>query len=685
MGLKDLELRLTYDTSNSDLIKDFFVPLLSESIAYDRGVGFFSSGWLRVTSEGMVAFAANGGMARWVISPVLTAQDWNALRIGQQAREDQVLYKALERDLDQLAKDLHEDTLCALAWMVADRIVDFRIAIPRGTLDGDFHDKFGVFTDESGDRISFIGSYNDSVRGLRNYESIKVFPSWKPEFQELVLSDVERFERLWANADPNVEVVEMPEATRNKLIRLRTENRPYRLPAVRYRHGGPTRVLTLSEPSSIVLRDYQREAVDAWVSNEYRGFLEMATGSGKTITALAASVRLYQQLNRLAVVIACPLQHLVKQWDDVSGLYGYRSVLAYQSQRLWFGRLNEAILEYNSRDRPYLSVICTHKTFISAPFQQAIATIRGPILLIADEAHHLGAEHGRARLPEGVSYRLALSATPDRWYDETGTAKLHEYFGPTVYSFPLEKAIGVCLSPYYYRPHLVELTAEEVTRYKELGSRIAATAGQDDEESEERRKMLLIRRAQILNNAENKLAMLSELVDKEKEVKWTLFYCSPGQIDEVSRLLGKEKGLVIHNFTNRETMKERKVLLRGFAEGRWQALVAMHCLDEGVDVPETRTAYILASSGNPREFIQRRGRILRQAKDKEFATIHDLVAIPPVVARKGPETGALYDAERSMLRRELRRYKEFASCALNKYAALDVIWGIASHYGLLDI
>lgn len=685
MGLRDLDVRFTYDTSTSDFIRDFFVPLLSESISYDRGVGFFSSGWLRVASEGMIAFAANGGKARWVISPVLTAQDWNALCMGQQAREDPVLYKALERDLHQLAKDLHENTLSALAWMVADGIIEFRIALPRGALDGDFHDKFGVFADESGNRVSFNGSYNDSVKGLRNYESIKVFPSWRPEFQELVLSDVERFEGLWDNADPNVEVVEMPEAIRSKLVRLRSENRPYALPSASYRLTGFRHVRTLSEPPSIILRDYQQQAIEAWTSNGYRGFLEMATGSGKTITALAASVRLYQELGRLAIVIACPLQHLVDQWDAVSGLYGCRSVLAYQSQRLWSERLNQTILEYNSGDRSYFSVICTHSTFISAPFQRAISSIRGPILLIADEAHHLGAEHSRVRLPEDMSYRLALSATPDRWYDEAGTAKLHEYFGPTVFSFPLDKAIGVCLVPYYYYPHPVELTAEEVSRYQKLGARIAALASRDDEESEERRKMLLIRRAQILNDAENKLDVLSELVDNEEEVKLTLFYCSPGQIDEVSRLLGREKGLIIHKFTNQETMKERLVLLRGFAEERWQALVAMHCLDEGVDVPNTRTAYILASSGNPRQFIQRRGRILRQAEGKEFATIHDLLAIPPVMAGKDRQSQALYNSERSILRREFSRLKEFASSALNKYAALDVIWEIAGHYDLLDL
>jgi superfamily II DNA or RNA helicase len=685
MGLRDLELKLTYDTSTDDLVNDVFVPLLSQSVRYDRAVGFFSSGWLRVASAGMIAFAANGGAARWIISPVLAPGEWKAVSTGLGARDDPVLYAALERSLDELAHDLHDDTLSALSWMVADHIIEFRIGLPRGELDGDFHDKFGVFLDDTDDRVSFNGSYNDTVRGLRNYESIKVFASWRPEFEELVLHDIARFERLWSNADPNVEVVEMPEAIRRRLLRLRRQNRPYPLPHKDFAGVEMHRARALGEPSSIALRVYQQEAIEAWVTNEHRGFLEMATGSGKTITALAASVGLYENLGRLAVVIACPFQHLVDQWEDVAGQYGYRPILAYRSRRSWSDTLNHTILEYNSGDRLHFSVICTHTTFITGAFQEALSRIRGPVLLIADEAHHLGAERSRVRLPEHVPYRLALSATPDRWYDEAGTATLHEYFGPTVFSFPLDRAIGVCLTPYYYHPHPVELTIEEISRYRELSRRIARLTDQEDAGTEDHVKMLLIRRAELLNDAENKIAVLSELVDNEEDMKLTLFYCSPGTINEVSQLLGKEKGLLIHNFTNRETAKERKTLLSGFGKGRWQALVAMHCLDEGVDVPDTRTAYIVASSGNPRQFIQRRGRVLRQAVGKEFANIHDLLAIPPVLARKDHQSRALYDSERAILRREFARVKEFASSAINQYAALDVIWEMAGHYDLLDL
>jgi superfamily II DNA or RNA helicase len=282
-----------------------------------------------------------------------------------------------------------------------------------------------------------------------------------------------------------------------------------------------------------------------------------------------------------------------------------------------------------------------------------------------------------------MPFRLALSATPDRWFDDIGTIALRDYFRGTVFAFPLEKAIGVSLTPYYYYPHLVLLTDEEMERYEELSVKIARLMSREDEEGQQALKMLLIRRAELLNKAANKLQVLSELVDEQDHVEHALFYCAPGQIDDVLHLLGWEKGLLVHRFTAEEDPPERQQLLADFAGGNLYALVAMKCLDEGVDVPSTQTAFILASSSNPREFIQRRGRILRKAPNKEFSVIHDLVTVPPAAwaVSQGSPT---FQAERSIIRRELQRFKEFANPALNKHQALDVIWDIAKHYGLMD-
>ena len=188
MNLKDPNFANRLDTSSSDLTEDFFVPALSAAYRYDRGVGFFSSGWIRIASKGLIAFAANGGKARWVTSPILSEEDWQALKIGDEAKYDPVLRASLQRNISDLERALEKDSLSALAWMVADGILSFKLALPRNKLEqGEFHDKFGIFTDIDGNQISFNGSYNDSIQGTRNYESIKIFRGWDPAFEELVV------------------------------------------------------------------------------------------------------------------------------------------------------------------------------------------------------------------------------------------------------------------------------------------------------------------------------------------------------------------------------------------------------------------------------------------------------------------------------------------------------------------
>ncbi len=687
-SLQDLNLPTVMDTSSHDLTSEFFMPLLSISLFYDRGVGFFSSSWLRLNCSGMVAFANHSGRARWVSSPILDEDDWDALLTGSQARRDSVLRAVIISNVTNLAEALEKDTLSALAWMVADEIITFKLALPYEKLDqGDFHDKFGIFTDTYGNKISFNGSYNDSVQGTRNYESIKIFGSWEPAFASLVEADAQRFERLWHNQDPNVRVFDLPEAAKAQILRLRSKGRPYPEPEwVKLRRVREVATYNLPQPTipqSISLRDYQEEAIKAWFNDECCGLLEMATGTGKTITALAASVRLYEKEEQLAVIITVPYLHLVDQWNEEAKACGYRSILAYKSKASWLNDLNQQIMEYNAGYRSFISIITTHTTFISPTFQEGIARLKNSSLLIADEAHHLGAERSRWSYPDNISFRLALSATPDRWFDDSGTIALREYFGETAFTFPLEKAIGISLTPYYYYPHLVPLTDEELEQYQELSTKIARLANSKDEKAQQALEMLLIRRARLMNNAENKLVALAELVDEQDQIDHTLFYCAPEQINEVVHLLGWEKGLLVHRFTAEEKAKERQTLLADFADGKVQALVAMKCLDEGVDVPSTRTAYILASSSNPREFIQRRGRILRKAPGKEFSVIHDLIAVPPTMAA-AERNSPTFESERSIMRRELQRFKEFANLALNKYQTLDVIWDMAKRYGLMD-
>jgi len=687
MSLRILTFLPILDTPGHDIITDFFGPALSASMRYDRGVGYFSAGWLRLAAKGMSVFARNSGKARWITSPILDPDDWEAMLSGVEAKQNKALLNAVQRNIADLKTELEESTRSALAWLITDGILDFKLAVPRDNLSrGEFHAKFGIFTDAEGNQVSFHGSYNDSIQGNLNYETFSVFCSWEEHKLPYVQASVSRFERLWNNDDTNFRVYDLPEAAREQILKLRTQDRPYPNPKTdESPKGAIKKQRTLAVPQlsqKLQLRDYQLEAIKAWFDHHCHGLLEMATGTGKTITSLAATVELFEREKRLAVIISVPYQHLVDQWCEEARAFGYQPILAYKSKQLWIDDLSHQILDFNAGHRSFISVITTHTTFASPDFQQTIARIDGPSLMLADEAHHLGAERSRMAYPHHVPFRLALSATPDRWFDDVGTAALRDYFGETVFAFPLEKAIGVSLTPYYYYPHLVPLTDDEMEQYEGLTEKIAKLMSWEEERGQEQLKFLLIKRANLLNKAEGKLDVLDRLIDEQKRITHTLFYCAPGQIDDVLRLVGWEKRILAHRFTAEESTGERQQLLSRFASGDLDALVAMKCLDEGVDVPSTHMVFFLASSSNPREFIQRRGRVLRKSPGKEFSILHDLIAAPP--SKRRISNSPAFAAEQGIIRRELQRFKEFANLAQNKYEAVDVIWELAKRYGVLD-
>jgi superfamily II DNA or RNA helicase len=683
LNFRQLNIPSGLNTSDHNLSVDFFVPLLSAATAYDRGVGYFSSGWLRINSAGLVDFCKNGGKARWITSPILSEADWNALKSGESGRHDVVIREALRRNISQLEQTLEQDTLSALAWMVADNILTFRLAVLRGKLDGEFHDKFGLFIDADGNQLSFNGSYNESIQGTRNYESFKVFKSWVPDQNEWVKSDATRFNRLWNNEDPNVRVLDIGDANKNNIINLRHSSaRPY---SVNVQDEG-TLVNEADGPAKtkIQLHDYQEKAISAWFANECRGFFVMATGSGKTFTALAATKRLQDEQKKLAVIIAVPYQHLIDQWVKEAQKFGFSGIKAYKSKNLWLEKFNKQIIDFNNGYRNELFVFTTHDTFADTDFQASIQRLTLPSLLIADEAHHLGTEAAQKAYPQHIKYRLGLSATPERWYDDDGTRALKEFFGPTVFEFPLSEAIGISLTPYYYYPVLVELTPEEFDEYQNFTLRIARLMGKEkSKKDEENLKLLLLKRSDVLNKASNKLKVLEELLDKQDTITHTLFFCAPGQLQQVIRLVGRKKGIRVHSFTSEEDNETRQQLLADFADGTLQSLAAIRCLDEGVDVPSTETAYLLASSSNPREFIQRRGRILRKSPNKEFSFLYDLITVPPTIS-KDSENESVFNLERKIMSKELMRFKEFADYARNKHEAISVIRDIAHRYHLMD-
>ena len=686
MSLQELFIPEIMETSSDSLSKDFFSPVLKYSVRYDRGVGFFTSGWIRATAQGMAPFIERGGVARWITSPLLNKEDYDALSLGVSAWKDKNLYEVLEKEIDDLVSSLEHDLLRTIAWMVADRRLIFKIALPTAKLaGGDFHDKFGIFTDQEGNQVSFNGSYNDTAKAELNYESIKIFKSWEPHFQKFVESDAIRFNKLWNGLDPNLRIYTLPSALKAKIVRYRDESgeRPYKLvPAV-----NPPRTLT----GAVEPRHYQEEAVEAWTDSKYKGILEMATGTGKTITALLCLQVFYTEEPCGIAVILCPYIHLVTQWKDEVDKFGIESVLCFDQQRKWSPLLQTRLQEMAMAKRlgvenpKKLAIISTYDTFFSETFQERLSNFNLPLMLVADEAHNIGTYSRLHALPSQAHFRLGLSATPERFRDEAGTKGLFDYFGGVVFRIQLRQAIFdlEVLSHYTYDIHFVQLSDTEFDEYKELTRQIAQLISNVEQaESSSQLESLLSKRSTVLNTAYAKLDKLRELLRNGREIRKTLFYCAPGQITEVNRLLTREFNIMCHQITYHEDRSERVQIIRDFERGNYQALTAIKCLDEGVDIPAVDCAFILASSANPREFIQRRGRILRKAEGKERARIIDIMTTPPDMKSSG-ETE--YQLERSILTRELRRIRYFASCADNRNEALLAVYSLASKYNLQHV
>jgi superfamily II DNA or RNA helicase len=421
----------------------------------------------------------------------------------------------------------------------------------------------------------------------------------------------------------------------------------------------------------------------------------MATGTGKTITSLVAASRLAElQDGRLLLIVAAPYQHLVDQWVKELRAFGVTPIRAYQSRTTWTDTVVAQLTEFAGGARDVVAIVTTHATLAGEHFRRILDRIDGSLaMLIADEVHHLGAPHLQGGLPSRIRARLGLSATPVRWYDEEGTEALTRYFtGGVVFEYGLQEAIeNGYLCEYYYVPHVVSLTDEEAEEYvaisSAIGKRLAnggstergqngLRGGDTDLLGDEVLKQLLFKRARLVGTAENKLSMLRSLVERSGELEHALVYCSDGSVETeegdetrrqlraVTQLLGSELGMRVHQFTYEEDQETRERLLTEFDSGNLQALVAIRCLDEGVDVPATQTAFILASSSNPRQFVQRRGRILRPHEGKEYAVIHDFVVAPPQSMRS-PELSEAFDVERNLLRKELERVSTFAASARN--------------------
>lgn len=649
-----------------------FEPALSRSLEYKRAVGYFTSGWIKQNASGLAALASNGGRARWVTSPHLSAEDWAALSSGTENAAE-LIESAATRTVNELTGMLEADTLNTVAWMVADGVLQFRLAVPR-TLqhNQDFHSKFGIFLDQMGPGAAFIGSMNETARGYVNHEVISVFLRSRTDEMRRIYDFDQLFESIWAGEDLYYKTYDLPQAVKDGIVKLVQAERPYQMASAR--------------TGKKQLRDYQDVAMRAWMKNNRQGLLEMATGTGKTITAIACiESTLALPVPPKLVLIACPFQHLVDQWAEQLHSLKLPIVTAHGSAAKWLPELQRLKSRLSLGTSNAGIIVTTYSTLCSDRLQEAISDLNDEVIFVADECHYLGAPQSQRGMNAAYPYRLGLSATPTRYYDEAGTERILDYFNDVVYEFGMEQAIADgFLVPYHYFPEFVELTDDETEEYLRLSEQISRLAHHDSERSRDQMKRLAIQRARVVNNAVNKLTWLQghleSLTDTDRE--YTLVYSGDKIFKETTTLIGGRLKIRQHEFTSRQSRSTRRELLDRFAIGDLQVLTAMKCLDEGVDVPPTRRAYFLASSGNPREFIQRRGRILRPSPGKLNAQIYDAIAVPPEQYLLATPGNPSWKTARAALRSQLARVEEFSRLATNRIEADAAVFQYRLHLDL---
>ena len=705
MAFTDLNLLKHYKTYKHNIVKEFYTPVLQESVLYQRSVGFFSSTALIELTKGIAGIVKNGGKIQFIVSPYLSEEDVEAIQKGYEKKK--IIEQALLREYKEPENYFQEERLNLLSHLIENGNLEIKVAFtPPNKSTGMYHEKVGIVTDVEGNKIVFTGSLNETINAFyNNYESIVVFTSWEEsrQYAEEMQND---FDTLWNNEDTDLEIIEFPEVVKEKIKLNQKPKINYDIDEEEIVEESPVQKGLPRMPPGFDLRDYQKDAIEKWEENNYCGIFDMATGTGKTYTGLGAVTKLYEAKKRLAIIIVCPYQHLVEQWVEDIELFNLLPTIGYSSskQKNWKKRLEDDILDFSIGVIDCFCFVTTNATYSSKFVCEQMKYLGKDTLLIVDEAHNFGSPNLRNKLYPNIEYRLALSATLDRHGDEEGTDCLKTYFGEKCIQYDLKRAIKEGkLTPYYYYPVVVYLDEDEMEQYRDISYRVSKECHKDKHGNlkiTDKGKRFLLQRARIVAGAKSKLVELKKLMQNYKNDTHILVYCGATrvqtfeydesehdeegerQIVAVSKILGNELGMKVTHFTSNESAEEREVIKRRFASADpYQAIVAIKCLDEGVNIPSIKTAFILASTTNPKEYIQRRGRVLRLASNKPYAVIYDFVTLVRPLEEVNPYSTD-YNCERALAKRELARIKEFGEIALNSRDSDELINDLECAYEL---
>ena len=696
LSFKDLDIKIKYDSDKDDILNEFYIPVLSNSVKYLRLSGFFSSTSLAVSARGLEDFIKNDGKMQLICSAILSKDDLDKINEFYTSPEELIAEKFLF-DLKNISNRFVKDNLAALGFMLANGNLEIKIAIPHDN-KGMFHSKIGVLIDSMGNMVSFSGSDNETASGwLYNIEEFKVFKNWVSGQDDYFNEDLDNFYDYWNNSTERSDIINLPEAINEELIKLAPKDySEVHIYDDIFCDSDENDEMDDDTQDDFKLRDYQEEAINNWFNSNKSGIFEMATGTGKTFTALGCMDSLLNDFlsdhKPLLTVIATPTSHLVDQWEkDVLNFDVDLIIKAYSSNPSWKRKIQEDLLDLSVGELNNVVILTTHKTLASDQFKKFVSECGVDTLLIVDEVHGIGSNYQRLALDDSLyNFKLGLSATPERWYDDEGNESINSFFGDVVFEFSLSNALTrinpdtgkTYLTPYEYHPIFVELTDEEFEEYNDYTNMISSLyyklkgRNVDKLKIKNQIKRYSRDRQNVLNKASNKYVELESLVAKLKkednDFKNLLVYCHDSkQVKKVSSILDGEH-IRKHKFTGEESIDERLTLLNNFSKGEIHALVAMKCLDEGVDVPSAETAIIMASTSNPREYIQRRGRILRRHPNKDLAIIYDMiVSLSERHIRKLDKNQR--DLELKIMEKESLRYREFASDAINYKECFDLL------------
>lgn len=611
--------------------------------------------------EGITQFLSNNGHIRLVCNPELSQSDIDFIELGNSLEPSHItadLIRSIDTASELSAEDVKKmDVVCN---MIAEKRLVIKIAyMPTGL----YHEKFGIFQDENGDMVYFNGSVNETVSAkLRNMESFTVLKSWDGN-ESIIREEAAYFESLWNDQNPDVKVISFPDAVQQHLFDGYKKSESLEVAIAHYKGQDNT-------PGKRELWKYQRRAVNEFVANGYRHFYEMATGTGKTFTAIKTIERLRNEIvNNLFVIICVPQIDLQANWDKELKKEGHSKV--YLLGGLNDGRstdqdFDKALISYNRQRESIVVCVAVYDTFF-AKYYNRLGGIKD-LMMLFDEAHNLSPVQIK-RLPVEAKYRLGLSATIER-FNPVETKGILSYFlpeGKSTFFYGIEDAIeNGYLSRYEYHPVFVRLSEDEFDRYQRKTKQIATLLAEDDPDMDEVNKRRM-ERSLIVKQASYKLVELDKMILNRDvyDFKNSVVYCGAGKsedlqiIDAVTVALNNFGHYRVSQFTSKTT--DRVTVLQEFENGFYDTLVAIRCFDEGVDCPKLDKIYIMSSETSMRQTVQRRGRVLRKCREtgKTLANIYDMILLPPT----DYETGM---GVTSLIVNELTRAKEYARLAENK-------------------